>query len=176
MDDSTICWPHDSNKLEEFHLHLSNIAPCISLTKELESNNQLPFLDILLTRNPNGSLAFQVFRKAAHIALYPRVSSHHHLHQKLGILKTLFTKAFKISDNDYRDQEIAHLVEVFKLNGYKREHSLKAIKQAKSNVAFIPKEPFPSNIPPSLKASLTFNIKNSSKRWPLFHLPAHSYS
>lgn len=89
VDDTNICWPHGLDKLEEFHSHLNSLNPCISFTKEIESDNQLPFLDVLLLKKSNGSIGHKVYCKATHTDLYLHSSSHHHPSQKFGVLKTL---------------------------------------------------------------------------------------
>ena len=52
--------------IEEFHQHLNSIEPSIQFTYEIEQNNQLPFLDILLNRQDDGSILTSVFRKSPH--------------------------------------------------------------------------------------------------------------
>ena len=54
VDDTNVYWPHGMDKLEEFHRHINNISPTITFTKELETKNQLPFLDVLLIKKLDG--------------------------------------------------------------------------------------------------------------------------
>ena len=42
--------------IEEFHQHLNSIEPSIQFTYGIEQNNQIPFLDILLNRQDDGSV------------------------------------------------------------------------------------------------------------------------
>ncbi|BHF80227.1 hypothetical protein SprV_0702335100 [Sparganum proliferum] len=49
---------------KEFHDVLNSVFPDIQFTMEAEANNQLPFLDVLVHRKPNGHLKTTVYRKA----------------------------------------------------------------------------------------------------------------
>ena len=100
VDDTNVCRPHGLKKLDEFFTHLNNVSPCISFTRELESEDRLPFLDVLLSRKPDGSLGRQVFCKTTHTDLYLHSTSHHHPHQKAGVLRTLSLRALRICDDD----------------------------------------------------------------------------
>ena len=60
---------------------------------ETEVDRTLPFLDILITRNDDGSLAHQVYRKKTHTDKYIHVDSHHHPAKRIGVLNTLATRA-----------------------------------------------------------------------------------
>ena len=64
VDDTCTALP--SNLVDSFHDHLNSIDPCIQFTIERESNGQLPFLDILLNREEDGSISTSVYRKATH--------------------------------------------------------------------------------------------------------------
>ena len=52
--------------VEPYHAHLNNIDPIIQFTVERETEGQLPFLDVLLTREGGGSINTLVFQKATH--------------------------------------------------------------------------------------------------------------
>jgi hypothetical protein len=41
--------------------------------------------------------------------------------QKLGVINTLVTQAVRISDDEHIEQELKHLENVFKMNGYKEK-------------------------------------------------------
>ena len=122
---------------------------------ECESNNHLPFLDVLLIKKEDGTLGRRVYRKSTHTDLYLHSSSHHHPSQKVGILKTLALRALRICDNDNLNQELTHLRQVFKLNGYSHKQISKALNQAGSFHISSCNPIFPLN-PPPLMASLPF--------------------
>ena len=65
VDDTCTALP--SNLVDSFHDHLNSIDPCIQFTIERESDGQLPFLDILLNREEDGSISTSVYRKATHM-------------------------------------------------------------------------------------------------------------
>jgi hypothetical protein len=98
---------------------------------ELKTNNNIPFLDVLISKKNNGSLARQVYRKRTHIDHYLHANSHHHLAQKLGVINTLVTQAIKISDDEHIEQELKHLENVFKMNGYQEKQFNMVVLRAK---------------------------------------------
>ena len=49
-----------------FFEHINLINPSIQFTKEMESNSQLPFLDVLVLRDSSGNLNTSVYRKSTH--------------------------------------------------------------------------------------------------------------
>nr|VZI00812.1 unnamed protein product [Spirometra erinaceieuropaei] len=50
--------------VKEFHDVQNSVLPDIQFKMEAEANNQLPFLDVLVHRKPNGHLKTTVYRKA----------------------------------------------------------------------------------------------------------------
>lgn len=95
----------------------------------METYNKLPFLDILLSKK-EGKLGFQVFRKKTCMQRYLHANSHHHPKQKIGIIKTLTTRAARISDCDHLNFELNHPHKVFEQNGYNKKTINKAKHQS----------------------------------------------
>jgi len=87
VDDIFAKWRRSLDKLNEFLSHLNSLSEHIKFTIEIEKDNQLPFLDVLLTKK-NGKLSHQVFRKQTHTDKYLHSNSHHHPKQKVGVIKT----------------------------------------------------------------------------------------
>ena len=78
VDDTFFIWPHPKDTLVPFLNHLNSHSPHIQFTMEIEQNNSLPFLDVLVTHNDNGSLSHQVYKKKTHTDRYLNARSHHH--------------------------------------------------------------------------------------------------
>ena len=116
--------------MDIFFQHLNNQSDFIKFTMDFEDNGSLPFLDVLISRNGDGSFSHQVFRKKTHTEQYLHASSHHFPSQKLGVLSTLATRAFIISDEQHFKDEKAHLLKVFNKNGYSTSQCLKAFQKA----------------------------------------------
>ena len=95
--------------MEQFQSHINNQCDRIKFTLEKEEEKSLPFLDVLITKNPDGSLSHQVYRKKMHTDIYLHVDSHHHPSQKIGIIKTLGTHACRVSDTYHINKELEHL-------------------------------------------------------------------
>ena len=91
------CSPRDL--VESFHVHLNCIDPNIQFTVERESEGQLPFLDVLLTREDDGGISTSVFRKATHMDQYLAYESHHPTAHKKAVVRTLMCRAETLSSS-----------------------------------------------------------------------------
>ncbi|XP_072025262.1 uncharacterized protein [Amphiura filiformis] len=77
-------------------------------TPENEKDRKIPFLDTLIVRRDDGTIKLLVYRKATHTDQYLNFSSHHPLHQKLGVVRTLLDRKNKIitEDRDKEEEEV----------------------------------------------------------------------
>ena len=118
VDDTFVIWPHGTEKLNQFLESLNNHAPSIKFTMEVESNKQLPFLDVLVERDDD-KLQTKVYRKATHTGRYLHYQSNHHKSVKIGIARCLYDRAKTIcsKEEDLRDEE-KRTIEVLRENGY----------------------------------------------------------
>ena len=85
MDNTNINWPHGKESLDVFLEHLNSQSEHIKFTMEVEKDNQIPFLDVLITKRNEGTLGHQVYRKKTHTDRYLHADSHHLPTQKLGV-------------------------------------------------------------------------------------------
>ncbi len=89
------------------HINSVDNTNNIKFTFEEETDGQLSFLDALVIRKPDGSLKLQVYRKQTHTNQYLNFFSHHPLHQKLGVIRTLFDRSNNIvtEEEDKKEEE-----------------------------------------------------------------------
>lgn len=97
VDDTFVIWTHLKSFLTQFLNHLNSQFHHIQFTMEIEQNNSLPFLDVQVTHNNNGSLSHQVYKKKTHTNCYLNVRSHHHPSQNRSVFHTLAVRSHHIS-------------------------------------------------------------------------------
>ncbi|XP_054709749.1 uncharacterized protein LOC129219384 [Uloborus diversus] len=102
---------------------------------EKESNNQLPFLDVLVTKKEDGTLGHQVYRKPTHTDRYLHKNSNHHQRQKMAVINTLMHLAERICETTHLKKELKHLELAFQANGFTRGEIRRALhpKRAQNN-------------------------------------------
>ena len=129
VDDTFVIWPHGEDTLPDFLKHLNSIRSPIQFTMEKELGGSLPFLDVLVTRDQKqGNVKTSVYRRPTHTEHYLHFDSYHPPHVKTGIIRTLIRRSKVIScDSDSHSQEIKHLTDVFKSNGYPKGFIRRAI-------------------------------------------------
>ena len=89
-----------SSKKEEFLEHLNSIDQQIQFTAEdRREDGAMPFLDILVSPERDGSLSTSVYRKPTHTDLYLQWESHHPLSSKYSVIRTLQSRANTICSN-----------------------------------------------------------------------------
>jgi len=122
VDDTFVIWSHGHSNLVSFFNNLNNLCPPIQFTMETPKDNSIPFLDVLISHLPDGSLSHQVYRKKTYTDRYLNANSHHDPTQKSIILKTLITRSLCISTPQFVAEEKAHLTKSLMSNGYSLSH------------------------------------------------------
>ena len=79
-----------SSVIDDFHHHVNSISPNVKFTLELEDNNSLAFLDVYVKRTVNSKLWTTIYQKPTHTDRYLQFDSHHPLHHKLAVARTLY--------------------------------------------------------------------------------------
>ena len=129
VDDTFILWKHGSAALETFHQHLNNFCPAIQFTLEREKEQELPFLDVLVSHD-QGKLKTSVYRKSTTSNVYLKFDSNHPMGMKAGIAKCLATRAEAVcSEASSLRKERNHICDILEANGYPRKFVKKAIKK-----------------------------------------------
>ena len=101
----------ESSHRRAFLDHINSVDQHIQFTCEGQrEDGSLPFLDVLVMPQEDGSLKSTVFRKPTHTDLYLKWNSHHTLPSKYSVIGTLLHRAKTIcSDPQLLKQEEDHL-------------------------------------------------------------------
>ena len=102
-------WPHGKDTLQDFLQHLNQQHPSIKFTMETEEDHKIAFLDVGISRNPDGSLHHNVYRKPTHTDQYLNQRSFHHPSIKSSVNRTLVQRAYNICDKDSLPKELQHI-------------------------------------------------------------------
>ena len=115
------CFLIFSNKLEcnQFFEHLNQQHSSLSFTMESESDHTLPFLDIKITRNQDGSLSTSMYRKPTFSGLYLKWTSFVPKQFKINLVNCLLNRAWRIcSSSELFQTEVSFIKDILAANGY----------------------------------------------------------
>ena len=99
--------------------HINSINQNIQFTSEREQGHFIPFLDVTILHNDDGSLSTKVCRKPTHMNQYLQFSSHHPTAHKHAVVSTLLKRtASHCSMNSLVQEERSHVKETLQQNGY----------------------------------------------------------
>ena len=113
--------------------NLNKVDPTNSIKfNEEEEDGAIPFLDTLIMRKPDGLVKLCIYRKKTHTDQYLQFSSHHPLHQKLGVIRTLLDRSESIvTEVSDREKEELNIRQVLTACGYP-EWTVNKVKQQRS--------------------------------------------
>ncbi|CAK9823993.1 hypothetical protein ANTRET_LOCUS2231 [Anthophora retusa] len=134
VDDTFIIWTHGQNSLPTFLNFLNSLHPKIQFTMEIETDGQLPFLDVLVTKKQDGSLGHRVYRKLTHTDRYLHAHSHHHPAQKNSVITSLVNRAINVCEEEHLQCELNHITNTLVKNGFsnnKIRHIIKKMLEQK---------------------------------------------
>ena len=90
--------------------HINNQDPHIQFTVEPTQQGSLPFLDTLVTIEPDNTFSTTVYRKPTHTDQYLHWDSNHHITAKQSVYNTLAHRAKIVSSTqDKLDREVQHI-------------------------------------------------------------------
>ena len=126
-------WKHHVNLLlQSFRSVSQDLLPASSSFEVQKDDKTIPFLDVLFTMHDDGSLGHKVYRKPTHTDRYLHYNSFHHPSIKNSVCKTLINRAKTICEVSNIDDELEHLRNVLKMNGYPRHFIDNAMKTPQS--------------------------------------------
>ncbi|XP_015111508.1 uncharacterized protein LOC107037456 [Diachasma alloeum] len=118
VDDTFVIWSHGRTGLNQFLEFLNAQHPSIKFTMKIEQNGCLPFLDVSVRCNEDGTLSHQVYRKPTHTDRYLNAASRQHPSQKNSVISSLMYRALTISQSSNVNSEVEHLETALAKNGY----------------------------------------------------------
>ena len=119
------------DKLTEFLNNLDD-SGSIKFTYEVETEGQLPFLDLLLKRTNSGGLKLSVYRKPTHTDQCLNFMSHHPIDHKISVVKTLLERSQNlVSEPEEKKKEDIHVQDALRMCGYPEWSFQKAIRPVK---------------------------------------------
>ena len=90
--------------------HINNQDPHIQFTVEPTQQDSLPFLDTLITIQPDNTFNTTVYRKPTHTDQYLHWDSNHHITAKQSVFNNLAHRAKTVSSTqDSMDKELDHI-------------------------------------------------------------------
>ncbi|XP_072046220.1 uncharacterized protein [Amphiura filiformis] len=119
VDDVLEIVKRDTAETLTAHLNQVDTTSSIKFTYEVEQDQQIPFLDTLIVRKPDKSIKLMVYRKKTHTDQYLSFTSHHPLHQKMGVVRTLLDRKDRIvTEEEDKIKEEAHIRQALAKCGY----------------------------------------------------------
>ena len=119
---------------------------------EQESHCTLPFLDLLIIRNPDDSISIDWYTKPTYSGRLLHYHSSHPHHQKLNVAKNLISRCFTLSDPQYHETNKSRITNILSSNGFP-QHTIKNLIQ---NC----KIPNPSSQHPTLNPNPPFQYRS----------------
>ena len=115
--DDTFAVFNNEEDCNTFFIQLNSLHPSLRFTYEKESNQSLPFLDVLVERHDSEFLT-SVYRKPTFTGQYLRWNSFSPQKWKINLIGTLVDRAFMICSKSKLDQELGKIHSILLENGY----------------------------------------------------------
>jgi hypothetical protein len=129
VDDVFCIFEINMDKIHEFLERINKWHPNLRFTVEFEQNKRLPFLDVLVVREPDTYIT-TLYRKPTHTDLYLLWESNQCRKYKLGLIKTLMVRILRIcSTPQMIHQETERLRSTLKANGYPQHIIRRGIRE-----------------------------------------------
>lgn len=143
-------------EIESVQQALDSFHEDIKFTYEIESENNISFLDVSVSRKTDGTFDTNVYRKKTDSSIYINWDAFATRQWKIGTLKGLFRRAFLVcSTKEALQKEIKYLKEVFtKTNGYPSKVVNRTLDEIRTKFNAQPEEPVQQTIQQNTEAEV----------------------
>ena len=142
VDDTFVAFDNERD-CDEFLSRLNSLHPSLLFTFEKESNNSLPFLDVLVEKSGSDFIT-SIYRKPTFTGQYLRWNSFSPKKRKIDLINTLVHRALKICSKCKLQAELDKIRSILVDNGYPAhviDSSItRKVKQANRLPCFGPKK------------------------------------
>ncbi|CAF3703119.1 unnamed protein product [Rotaria socialis] len=131
VDDIFCLFDISEIKVLEFHSKINKWHKNLKFTIAMEPDNTIPFLDVLVTIDDvHNQLTTSLYRKPTHTGLYLLWDSSQSRRYKIGLIKTLVIRIYRIcSTKEIIQKEINQLKETLENNGYPQHITKRGISE-----------------------------------------------
>ena len=129
VDDILALLPVDFD-VDNFLDILNSRVPSIKFTIEKESENCLPFLDVMIHREDFG-FKYSIYRKPTNNLSYVHYFSGHSDNIKYSVFSSMYLRALRIVSPEYMDEELEKIKSIAKNLCYPMHFIEKCLKKAK---------------------------------------------
>ena len=116
VDDTFLIIPN--NNIKDTIENFNSYYPRLKFTFELEIDNTLPFLNLLIIKNQDGTLVTNWFRKNTFSGRYLNFLSNHPFKQKIATTKNLVDTAILLSHEKFHEENLEIIKNLLVLNNY----------------------------------------------------------
>ena len=131
--DDTLAVFENEEEADRFLIYLNNLHPSIKFTCDKEAYDKLPLLDLLLIKDSssdNENISITVYRKPTHSGVFTHFLSFIPFQYKIGLVRTLFDRAFKICSSwNLFHLEMENIVRMLSMNGYSKNFTYSIIRK-----------------------------------------------
>jgi hypothetical protein len=133
VDDILLCCP--GNLKEETLEIFNSINRNVQFTMEVEVERKLPYLDLLLIRNPDGTIDTDFYMKPTASGRILNYNSYHSMRLKINTAIGLIRRIFSLSSVRTEEEKSAQITSALRKNGYPKSIIKKLINEYKNKTS-----------------------------------------
>lgn len=116
VDDILLMIPRE--EVENTLIIFNNIHPALKFTYELESDNSIPYLDMRIVRNDDGTLSTDFYQKPTSSNRLLNYRSAHPMVQKTSMAYSFISRIMTLSSVEFQEKNMRKIYDILGKNGY----------------------------------------------------------